>query len=66
MNRAELEPEQELAVAELERVLAAFALALEGCRDAGLSIVDSFRAAGVDIPPWVPAPLLENLLAGAA
>jgi hypothetical protein len=62
----ELTPAQAAAVAELERVLGLFAVALEGIRDADMSVVDGFRAAGIDIPPFVPAGLLENLLLPAA
>jgi len=55
--------EQAAAVDELRAVLESFAAALELVRESGLSIVDGFRAAGVEVPSWVPAGMLENLLA---
>lgn len=65
MSVVELTTEQEEIVSELRLVLAHFAAVLERCRDEDLRVVDAFRAAGVEIPGWVPSPLLENLLASS-
>lgn len=61
----ELTPAQAEAVDELRGVLGAFGLCLEHVRESGLPVVDAFRAAGIEIPGFVPPALLENLLAPA-
>ena len=61
MTPEELTPEQAAQVEELRRVLGAFAECLEGCRELGLPVVDAFRAAGVDVPSFVPGAVFENL-----
>lgn len=61
MTPEELTPEQAAQVEELRRVLAAFAQCLEGCRELSLPVVDAFRAAGVDVPSYVPGAVFENL-----
>lgn len=66
MSERELTGEQEAAVDELRAALHVFAGALEAIRSAELPVVDAFRAAGIEIPSFVPASLLENLLAPAA
>ncbi len=49
------------AVVELSNVLDLFRTALLACHDAGLSPVDSFRAAGIEIP-GMAAPLVNQML----
>lgn len=58
----ELTAEQDAAVDELRAALDVFAGALNTCRDSGLPLVDAFRAAGIDIPPFIPSGLIENLI----
>jgi hypothetical protein len=59
-------PEQAAAVDELRGALDEFAGALNVCRDSGLSLVDAFRAAGIEIPPLIPSGLIENLIPAPA
>ena len=66
MKPDEFSPEQAAAVDGLREVLDDFAGALNRCRDEGLSLVDAFRAAGIEIPPFVPSALIENLIPAPA